>query len=205
MRREVRLGLDAGARMLSFGLVYLPGPCGDGELIAVAEEAAGGRAARPARSQRGSRPARGGRGDDRGRPPVGGALHLSHLKSLADERLIEPLLAPLDEAAAEIDLSFDQYPYGAGSTLLASILPAWAQEGGAMGTLRALGSRDERRRIARDIARGLPGWENLLGTLGPERIEIANAAPPNEDAVGRTLAGIAADPRQRSRSRQRST
>ena len=26
MRREVRLGLDAGARMLSFGLVYLPGP-----------------------------------------------------------------------------------------------------------------------------------------------------------------------------------
>ena len=25
MRREVRLGLEAGARMLSFGLVYLPG------------------------------------------------------------------------------------------------------------------------------------------------------------------------------------
>lgn len=122
----------------------------------------------------------------------GAALHLSHLKSLADERLIEPLLALLDEAAAEIDLSFDQYPYGAGSTLLASILPAWAQEGGAMGTLRALGSRDERRRIARDIAQGLPGWENLLGTLGPDRIEIANAAAPNEDAVGLTLAGIAA-------------
>ena len=61
-----------------------------------------------------------------------------------------------------------------------------------MGTLRALGSRDERRRIARDIAQGLPGWENLLGTLGPDRIEIANAAAPNEDAVGLTLAGIAA-------------
>ena len=44
---------------------------------------------------------------------------------------------------------------------------------------------------------GLPGWENLLGTLGPERIEIANAAPPNEDAVGRTLAG------DRRRARQR--
>jgi N-acyl-D-amino-acid deacylase len=194
MRREVRLGLDAGARMLSFGLVYLPGAfAATGELVAFAEEAA--RAGVPLVPHV--------RNEGHGLLTAveemievarrsGAALHLSHLKSLADERLIEPLLALLDEAAAEIDLSFDQYPYGAGSTLLASILPAWAQEGGAMGTLRALGSRDERRRIARDIAQGLPGWENLLGTLGPDRIEIANAAAPNEDAVGSTLAGIAA-------------
>ena len=41
MRHEVRLGLDAGARMLSFGLVYLPGAyAATGELVAVAEEAA---------------------------------------------------------------------------------------------------------------------------------------------------------------------
>ena len=133
MRREIRLGLDAGARMLSFGLVYLPGAfAATGELVAVAEEAA--RAGVPlvphVRNE--------GQGllaaveemiEVAGRS--GAALHLSHLKSLADERLIEPLLARLDEAAAEIDLSFDQYPYGAGSTLLASILPAWAQEGGA--------------------------------------------------------------------------
>ena len=169
MRREVRLGLEAGARMLSFGLVYLPGAyAATDELVAVAEEAARSAFRSSPTFATRARPARGGRGDDRGRPPVGGALHLSHLKSLADERLIEPLLARLDEAAAEIELSFDQYPYGAGSTLLASILPAWAQEGGATGTLRALCSRDERRRIARDIAQGLPGWENLLGTLGPE-------------------------------------
>ena len=41
MRREVRLGLEAGARMLSFGLVYLPGAyAATDELVAVAEEAA---------------------------------------------------------------------------------------------------------------------------------------------------------------------
>ena len=59
MRREVRLGLDAGARMLSFGLVYLPGAyAATDELVAVAEEAAAvGRAARPPRAQRGPRPA----------------------------------------------------------------------------------------------------------------------------------------------------
>jgi N-acyl-D-amino-acid deacylase len=55
-----------------------------------------------------------------------------------------------------------------------------------------IGDRATRRRIARDIADGLPGWENILGTLGPERIEIANAAAPNEAAVGQTIEEIAA-------------
>ncbi len=180
--------------MLSFGLVYLPGAyAATDELVAVAEEAA--RAGAPlvphVRNEGNGLLAAVDEMIDVARRS-GAPLHLSHLKALADESMVEPLLERLDGASAEIDLSFDQYPYGAGSTLLASILPAWAQEGGASGTLRSLGSPGERRRIARDIAGGLPGWENLLGTLGPERIEIANAAPPNEDAVGRTLAEIAA-------------
>jgi len=194
MRREVRLGLEAGARSLSFGLVYLPGAyAATEELLAVAEEAAvfgvplvphvrnEGEGLLEAVSEmigvaRGS----------------GAPLHLSHLKSLADERLVEPLLELLERHALEIDLTFDQYPYGAGSTLLASILPGWAQEGGATGTLRTIRRRETRRRITRDIARGLPGWENILGTLGPERIEIANAAAPNEGAIGQSLAELAA-------------
>ena len=193
MRREVRLGLEAGCRMLSFGLVYLPGAyAGTEELIAVAEEAAAfgvplvphvrneGHGLLEAISEMIGVARR-----------SGAPLHLSHLKSLADESLIEPLLELLEAAAREIDLTFDQYPYGAGSTLLASVLPAWAQEGGAAGTLEALGSRTDRRRIAHDIAQGLTGWENILGTLGPESIEIANAAEPNADAVGLTLTEIA--------------
>ena len=99
---------------------------------------------------------------------------------------------------------FDQYPYGAGSTLLASVLPRWAQEGGADATLERLARPADRARIAGDIDDGLPGWENLLGTLGPERIAIAAAAPPNEDAVGRTLAELAGRRRAR-RSTPRST
>ena len=120
-------------------------------------------------------------------------LHVSHLKAMADERMIAPLLELLDDASGDVALSFDQYPYGAGSTLLASVLPAWAQEGGAAATLERLGRAKDRARLAREIDGGLPGWENLLGTLGPERIELANAAAPNEDAVGRTLAEVAAE------------
>lgn len=193
LRREVRRGLAAGARMLSFGLVYLPGAyAATDELVAVAGEAAAvGAPLVPHVRNEGHGLLAAVEEMIGVARRVGAPLHLSHLKSLADESLVAPLLELLERAAAEIDLTYDQYPYGAGSTLLASILPGWAQEGGAAGTLRALGSREDRRRIARDVARGLPGWENILGTLGPERIEIANAAAPNEDAVGLTLAEIA--------------
>jgi N-acyl-D-amino-acid deacylase len=194
MRREVRDGFEAGARMLSFGLVYVPGAyASTDELVAVAQEAAavGAPLVPHVRNE--------GHGlleaieewIDIARRS-GAPLHVSHLKSLADERLVEPVLELLERAATSIDVTFDQYPYGAGSTLLASILPAWAQEGGAPGTLRAIGDRATRRRIARDIANGLPGWENILGTLGPERIEIANAAAPNATVVGQTIERIAA-------------
>ncbi len=195
MRREVRVGLEAGCRMLSFGLVYLPGAYADiEELVAMAEEAARFGAPLVPHVRNEGHGLLGAISEliDVARR-TGAPLHLSHLKSLADESVIEPLLELLEETAAEIDLTFDQYPYGAGSTLLASVLPGWAQEGGASGTLRALDSRTERRRIARDIAHGLPGWENILGTLGPENIEIANAAPPNTGTVGQSLVEIASD------------
>lgn len=179
--------------MLSFGLVYLPGAyAATDELIAVAEEAAafGAPLVPHVRNEGHGLLAAVSEMVEVARRS-GAPLHLSHLKSLADESLIEPLLDLLEAAATEVDLTFDQYPYGAGSTLLASVLPAWAQEGGAAGTLQALGRREDRRRIARDIAHGLPGWENILGTLGADSIEIANAAAPNEEMVGLTLTEIA--------------
>ena len=170
MQREVRAGFEAGATNLSFGLVYLPAAHADtDELVAVAEVAA-----------------------EFGRPIVphvrnegeglleaidemlevsrrsGASLHLSHLKSFADEALIEPLLEKVEGAG----LSFDQYPYGAGCTLLASLLPAWAQEGGAAVTLARMGDPDAVAQIAHDVEHGLDGWENLLATAGPERILV---------------------------------
>ncbi|HEX4746027.1 MAG TPA: amidohydrolase family protein [Gaiellaceae bacterium] len=193
MRRQVRLGFEAGARTLSFGLVYLPGAFArTDELVPVAREAAAvGAPLVPHVRNEGAGLLEAIEEMIGVARAAGAPLHVSHLKALADERLVEPLLEQLDEASRELDVTFDQYPYGAGSTLLASVLPGWAQEGGAAGTLTRLQDTEQRRRIADDIAAGLPGWENLLGTLGAERIEIANAASPNEDAVGRTLAEIA--------------
>src|SRR4051812_3977150 len=170
LRREVRLGLEAGARMLSFGLVYVPGAyAGTDELVAVAEEAAsfGVPLVPHVRNEgRGVLEAVGELIEVARRS--GAPLHLSHLKSLAGDELVEPLVALIDRASAELDVTFDQYPYGAGATLLASLLPAWAQAGGAAATLARAVDREQRARIAADIADGIDGWENILGTLGPE-------------------------------------
>jgi N-acyl-D-amino-acid deacylase len=176
MRREIRLAFEAGARMLSFGLVYVPGAYADtDELVAVAEVAAefGAPLVPHVRNE--------GHGVLEAVAEMvevsersGAPLHLSHLKCLADETLLEPLLELVGAAGA----TFDQYPYGAGTTLLAGLLPAWAQEGGPEAILTRARDAEARRRIARDVQAGLPGWENQLGTLGPERIVVA----------GRTLA-----------------
>ena len=182
MRHEVRLAFEAGARMLSFGLVYFPGAYADTEeLVAVAEVAAefGAPLVPHVRNEgRGVLEAVGEMIQVAERS--GAPLHLSHLKSLADEALIEPLLELVERAGA----TFDQYPYGAGSTLLASLLPAWAQEGGADTTLARAADPEARKRIARDVDVGLPGWENQLGELGAERITVG----------GRTIAELGGDP-----------
>ncbi len=193
MRAEVRRGLEAGARTLSYGLVYLPGAyAATDELLALAEEAAAfGAPLVPHVRNEGAGLLEAMEEMIEVARASGAPLHVSHLKSLADERLVGPLLELLERAAAAHDVTFDQYPYGAGSTLLASLLPGWAQEDGASGTLRRVRDRDARRRIAEDIADGLPGWENILGTLGPERIELASAAPPNDALAGRSLAAVA--------------
>ena len=155
------LGFEAGATNLSFGLVYLPGAHADtDELVAVAEVAAEfGAPLVPHVRNEGAGVLDGDRRDARGRAPLGRAA---------------PRLAPevarrrgADRAAARAargapsGVTFDQYPYGAGCTLLASLLPAWAQEGGATATLARLrdpdaGRADRARRRARPARLGEP-------------------------------------------------
>jgi N-acyl-D-amino-acid deacylase len=193
MRFEVREALDAGARTLSFGLIYLPGTFAEtDELVALAEEAA--RFAAPlvphVRTEaRGVLEAVGEMIEVSRRS--GAPLHLSHLKVVGPEPPVERLLELIDAAALEIPITFDQYPYGAGSTGLATILPTWAQAGGVGATVDRLGEESDRRRIRAEIEDAPKGWDNSFVSCGPERIRIANAPDSLEGLVGRTLGEIA--------------
>jgi N-acyl-D-amino-acid deacylase len=121
----------------------------------------------------------------------GAALHISHLKAIGDASLVGPLLALVDHARSDVDVTFDQYPYGAGTTTLATILPPWALEGGTAAILGRLGDPSVRSAIVRDIERGVPGWENPYGTEGPEAFVVSQAGPPREADTGKTLDEIA--------------
>jgi N-acyl-D-amino-acid deacylase len=192
MRDEVRIGLEAGARMLSFGLIYAPGIFADtDELVALALEAArfGAPVAVHTRNE-----AAGVLDSVREMVIVarrsGAALHISHLKAIGDPGLIGPLLDLIDEASSDVDVTFDQYPYGAGTTTLATILPPWVLADGVEAILARLRDETVRASIVRDMRNGVPGWENPYGTEGADAFVVAQAGPPRTADTGKTLAEI---------------
>lgn len=192
MRREVCLGLEAGARTLSFGLIYMPGAFSETEeLVELAKEAArfGAPLVPHVRNEANGVIEAVGEMIEVARRS-GAPLHLSHLKVVGNPELVEGLLALIDRARDQIDITFDQYPYGAGSTVLSALLPPWAQEGGASDTLKRLEDSTQREAMAHNAMQGLPGWENLYGACGAENLVIAHAPPDLASVVGKTLADI---------------
>jgi len=121
----------------------------------------------------------------------GAALHLSHLKAIGPPDLLERLVQLVDRAAEDLDVTFDVYPYGAGSGALVSSLPPWAQAGDVDDVLARVHDADARARIRKDVERGLPGWENPFRTLGAGAFVLADVADPRSDDVGKTLERVA--------------
>lgn len=193
MEDTVRQAIESGARMLSLGLIYLPGVYAHtSELVALANIAAEYHVPLMPHI----------RNEGEGvitalQEMIGVArasqapLHISHLKLVGAGHLLEPMLALIDDAAQTLDLSFDQYPYGAGSTLLTALLPPWALEGGAPSIMARLGDETVRAKMRQDTAQGLEGWENLYGACGPENITIADISPAESEVLGQSLRDIA--------------
>lgn len=172
--------LAAGAVGLSTGLIYTPGCYADtSEIIALAAVAA-----------------------KHGKPYVthlrdemsqveaalaeaveiaeksGAALHVSHHKTAGKfawggtERTL-PLLESLRRKG--MDVTCDVYPYTAGSTALAAMLPPWAHDGGTGRLLGRLADPRQRESMREAIEQGVPGWENTVGNGGWDRISVAGA------------------------------
>jgi N-acyl-D-amino-acid deacylase len=127
----------------------------------------------------------------------GAALNLTHLKVLGKRNAgqLPGLLELLDGAVDEgLDVTFDQYPYAAGATVLTATLPLWVHEGGASRMLERLHDPGLHARMVADMSSADSAHENHLVHCGAEAITIVDCGehgPP--DAVGRTLAAVARD------------
>ncbi|WP_459191094.1 N-acyl-D-amino-acid deacylase family protein [Halosimplex sp. J119] len=94
--------------------------------------------------------------------------HVSHLKVGGKDNwgASEEVLTLFDEAVERGQrVTFDQYPYTAGSTMLTALLPPWARQGESEDVLERLRDGSVRERIAEDID-GSGDWENLAQAAG---------------------------------------
>lgn len=133
-------------------------------------------------------------------------LHISHFKVIGvrNRENYQYLLEKINEARLQgIEITFDQYPYTAASTVFSAILPPWAHDGGAEMMLSRLKNLSDREKIKEDFASNLTfenwvyncGWENIIiSSIGAEEFklfegksvkEIADikSIPPDEMAM----------------------
>jgi dihydroorotase/N-acyl-D-amino-acid deacylase len=195
MARLLEQAFDQGAVGFSSGLVYAPGTYArTEELISLCRSVA--RFGRPYCTHM--------RGEsemvvDSVREAIrtgqesGVPLHISHHKVAGRAnwgRTAETLPLIEDARGRGLDVTLDVYPYTAGSTILAAILPPWVQEGGVDVMLERLRERAVRARISRELSEGLTGWENKRQAAGWDGIVIAwNPASPRTE--GRSIAELA--------------
>jgi dihydroorotase/N-acyl-D-amino-acid deacylase len=118
---------------------------------------------------------------------TGCRLQISHLQAVGEANWTRqaPAIERIERARDEgIDVSFDCYPYVAGSTVLTQWLPQRALEGGTEGLIHRLSDAAERSRIARETVAGMAHrWTDLLISA------VASAA--NQQVVGLSIQAIA--------------
>ena len=103
-------------------------------------------------------------------------------------------VAKLSSAAASGQkVSATMYPYAAGGTRLAAVLPLWAQEGGNDAMLARLADPAQRARMRKEIEGTTEGWENLLMAATFDGMQIASVpAEYDQSVVGKRLSEMAA-------------
>jgi N-acyl-D-amino-acid deacylase len=146
MQDLVRQGIDAGAVGLSTGLDYIPSRYADAREIAALCRAIEPDGGVYVTHMRGYRPnaAIGMAEAYEIAESSGIAAHVSHYNGPAD--LLLPLIG--QGQARGLDLTFDTYPYLAGSTILGMVaLPPWVQAGGIEPTLERLADPATRARL----------------------------------------------------------
>lgn len=118
-------------------------------------------------------------------------IHWSHFKVCGKKNWdkVEKVVDLLAKAKAEgIRVSFDQYPYVAGSTMLGVILPPWVHDGGTDKVIERLADPKLRERMIYDMENGIHGWDNFMDFAGLDQIFVTSVRnKKNEDTIGLNL------------------
>jgi N-acyl-D-amino-acid deacylase len=195
MRGHVAVGMEEGAVGLSTGLSYPPAMYADtDEMVELCREVGsrGGFFCPHHRSYgKGALEAYGEMFDVARRANV--PVHLTHcvMNFPGNEGRAEELVAMINALdPREVEVTVDSYPYLAGSTYLASLLPPWVSHGGPAGVLAVLADDEKAARIRHELeVEGTPGYHGV--PMDWDTIEISSAGTPaNRRWVGRTVSDM---------------
>jgi N-acyl-D-amino-acid deacylase len=196
IRDIVAQGLREGAVGMSTGLTYTPGMyASDKELIhALAAVREIGGYYCPHHRNYGSEVVEGYQACFEIAREAQVPLHLAHchVNFPQNKGRAAEVLTALDRAIAEgTDITLDAYPYLAGATYLAALLPSWAHEGGREAMTALLNDPQSRVRLLHEIETlGSDGHHGV--PMDWETIVISSTQDPlNGSAIGKTVAELA--------------
>lgn len=193
MRQITRREMEAGAWGLSTGLIYMPCAYGEAkEIIEMCKVVAeyDGCFVIHQRSEADTILDSMEEVIEIGRQS-GVRIHWSHFKVCGKKNWdkVEKVVELLEKAKKEgIRVSFDQYPYVAGSTMLGVILPPWVHDGGTDKVLERLQDDELRKRMIYDMEHGIHGWDNFMDFAGLDQIFVTSVQKEsNQDTIGLSL------------------
>ncbi len=123
---------------------------------------------------------------------AGVRVEISHLKVLgkANWGRASEVLRMIEKARENgVDVTADAYPYTAGSTYLAALLPSWAHDGGE----EKLKERCRDPRVREELRKYIEerdDWENIAKQIGWENI-VLTYSPTYPEFIGKSIAEIA--------------
>ena len=127
---------------------------------------------------------------------TGSSQHISHFKARGREAWgnSEKMVEAVNQAREDgVDLTADQYPYTAGSTMLGALLPPWVHSRGVDGLNAWLRDDEMSSQIQQEIEGGRPDWESSIAASGWDSIQIAGVrTDTNQWTVGKRIPEVAA-------------
>ncbi|EHI97694.1 N-acyl-D-amino-acid deacylase [Clostridium sp. DL-VIII] len=118
-------------------------------------------------------------------------IHFSHFKICGKNNWdkAEEIISLMEEAEKDgVKISFDQYPYEAGSTMLSVIIPPWVHSGGTNKMLERIKSEELRPKIIEEIYETNCNWDNFVEFAGIDGIYITSVkTDKNKNVIGKNL------------------
>lgn len=122
----------------------------------------------------------------------GARMHISHLKAAGKKNwnvLVDKALERIEAAnSRSLEISFDCYPYNAGSTAMYTLLPPWVQSNGIKNLIESLNEPETRRRVIKEMENEAEDWDNLVASTGWQNVVIAGG---NEESfIGKSISEV---------------